>query len=211
MGPLLVKSLGFEVGQCQFPQFRLHGGEAITLCMPSPNDRIQDQIILGLIGKKRAPGLVIQASVVLATPANPQSDWLRWLRNETPCDWLARNTTLKKEQIRCMLDKHGLDGKRPLSNYAGTPRMLLGLEKAYAEAAEVVIFSTAGLDPLGIEKVFRTVAEYLPKCAAMYLAWPYCSEGKERHSHFPGSLRVSVTRVAVGIDALPQEAAPPHS
>jgi hypothetical protein len=51
--------------------------------------------------------------------------------------------------------------------YAGTPRMLLGLEKAYALGAKVVIFYTATLDPRGVEQMYRTVEEHLPSCSAI--------------------------------------------
>lgn len=196
MASVQLESLGFEIGSLSFPPFLLRGGEAITLYLPMHTEVDQQHFVQCLIGRQRPPGLVIHASVLLAMPAKPSSSWLGWLRSQTPFDWLRKNTPLNKDQIHDILNKHELERNLPLSNYAGTPRALLGLEKAYALGAEVVIFSTSGLDPLGFQRVFRTVEEHLPECSAIYMAPPYLCQGIERHNQFPGSLCLAVGEAA---------------
>jgi hypothetical protein len=188
-----MESAGFDIGSLYFPAFQFHGGEAITILLPNQAHKDQQQIVQCLTGHRMISGLSVRARVLLATPASPPFSWRNWFRSPTPFDWLQKNTRLANEQIRGILTKYGLDGNLPLNGYAGTPRALLGLEAAYAEGPDIILFSTDGLDALGRQKVFQTVMENLPKCAAIYLAWPYHYQGEERHDVLPGFSSVSVT------------------
>jgi len=85
-----------------------------------------------------------------------------------------------------------MDRALPLSRFAGTPRMLLGLRKVYAHSPAVIVFSTAGLDPLGARDTCRFVAEHLPGCSAIYLARPVSRQGQEQDDFFLGSAGVTV-------------------
>ena len=192
-GNFRIESAGFELCSLHFPAFQLCAGEAITLSLPNQAHVDQQEIMQYLTGQRRLSGLSMRAKVVLATPASPSFSLRNWFRSPTPFDWLQKNTHLVNSQIREILAKHGLERNLPLNRYAGTPRALLGLEAAYANGPEIILFSTGGLDPRGRQKIFQTVTENLPKCAAIYLAWPYHCQGDERHDVLPGSSSVSVT------------------
>ena len=146
-----------------------------------------------LMGKRHCSELISHASVFLVKPAVTVSGWRRWLSNPTPYDFLKHNTSLSKDQIKDILEKHGLDHYLSLNRLAGTPRLLLGLEKAYAQGAEVVIFSTPGLDSIGIQKVFRTVEEHLPACSAIYIAKPFICQNEETYIQMPGASQITIS------------------
>jgi hypothetical protein len=195
MKAIRMESTGFEIGSWCIPPFTLHGEEAISLLLPNEARVDQQQIAQCLMGQREISGLSVYSTVLLAAPASPASSWRKWFRSPSPFAWLQKNTRLADDQICCVLAKHGLERNILLNRYAGTPRALLGLEAAYANGAEIIVFSTDGLDPLGRQKVFQTVAESLPKCAAIYLARPYHCQGDERHDQFPGSSSVYVKAI----------------
>ena len=105
---------------------------------------------------------------------------------------MKQETALSDDAIALFLREHLMDGRVPISRYAGTPRMILRFAAAYSRKPEVLVFSTAGLDPLGVRKAFQIVSEHLPECSAIYLAWPFLSQGQERCESFPDSLSYPV-------------------
>ena len=187
-----VDSRGFHVGRWFFPPFSVRHGESISLELPQEATAHHNEIIATLTGSKPVTGLSLRSEVVFVESATVPSGWRRWFHNPTPFDWLRENTTLSENAIQSILDEHQMNRRVPLSCYAANPRLILGLYAAYARKPAVIVFATAGLDPRGIQTVFRIVSEHLTECAAIYLTWPFESQGQEHRSVFPGSLSVSV-------------------
>jgi hypothetical protein len=192
MADIFIDGQGFSIGRWYFPPFSLRRGECISLRLPKEAVVDEERIIRCLTGSESVPGLNLNARVLFAKSAAAPSGWRRWFQDPTPFVWLQRNTTLSEDAIRSILLEHRIDQMIPLSHHAGTPRMLLGLEKAYAMRPEGVVFSTSGLDPLGVRDVFRIVAESLPECSAIYLAWPSLCQGREQHFEFAGASGIAV-------------------
>lgn len=187
-----IDSQGFSIGRWYFPPFCLRRGQCVTLCLPKEARVAQVRINACLTGLEEVPGLNLNGAIVLAEPAASPSGWRRWFYNPSPFDWMKENTTLSDEAIRSFLVEHGLDRQIPLSWFAGTPRMVLGLAASYARKPDVVVFSTAGLDPNGVRTVQQIVSQHLPECSAIYLAWPAIFQEQEHYGIFPNSLFLSV-------------------
>ena len=177
-----------------FPAFKLRGGECGDSWFPAKEAWVDaERIVACLTGMEPVAGLELHTKVLFAKPASSPSGWRRWFHDPTPFEWLKENTTLSEDAIRSFLLNHAMDRSIPLSRYTGTPKMLLGLEAAYARKPKVVVFSTAGLDPTGIDDLFRIVSERLPECAAICLAWPVICQGQEHlGASFPGSALVTI-------------------
>ena len=198
MGESRIDSQGFSVGQWCFPAFSLGRGECITLCFPKQaivDTFVEQELILpALTGSRPVSGLTLRTSIVVAEAATSPSGWRQRLIQSTPFDWMKKHTALSDDAIASFLQKHNMDRRLPLSAYAGTPRMVLGLGAAYARKPGVIVFSTAGLDPCGVRETFQLVTDHLLECSAIYLAWPFFSQGQEHHHFFPGSVSVSVIK-----------------
>jgi hypothetical protein len=192
MGDSRIDSQGFSVGRWRFPAFTLRGGESITLCFPKEARVDQEPIVASLIGSEPVSGLAVCAKVAFADPTLHLSGWRQWLFRSTPLDWMKQNTALSDDAIASFLDEHHMDRRVPISRYAGTPRMILRLAAAYARKPDVLVFSTAGLDRLGVRSIFQFVSEHLPECSAIYLAWPFLSQGQVHCESFPDSLSIPV-------------------
>lgn len=192
MADIRIDNQGFCIGRWDFPPFKLRCGECVTLCLPKEAPSEEERIVACLTGMELVPGLNVHTKVLFAKPASIPSGWRRWIRNPTPFTWLQKNTTLSDDAIGSFLHEYKMDRNIPLSHLAGNPRMLLGLKAAYAREPEVVVFSTQGLDPMGVREAFRMVNNHLPQCSAIYLAWPFFCQGQELHDFFPGSIGVTV-------------------
>jgi hypothetical protein len=193
MADLRIDGQDFRVGRWHFPVFSLRGGECVTLCFPKEAYVDADRIIACLTGMEPVPGLKLHANALFAKPASDFTGWRRWFHDPTPFHWLKKNIAISDDAIRAFLREHAMDPSIPLSRYAGTPKLMLGLEAAFARRPGVVVFSTAGLDSLGVREAFGLVAEHLPECSALYLSWPFSRQGQEQHDFFPNSARVIVS------------------
>ncbi len=67
---------------------------------------------------------------------------------------------------------------------------MLGLLAAWARGAEVVIYSTSGLDPVGCQAVHRLVLERLVNCSALHVAYERVSNGERSFDCPPGAIIV---------------------
>src|SRR5439155_9885359 len=115
---------------------------------------------------------------VRVEPARGPSVWRRWFNDPTPFDWLKNNTGLPDNAIQSIVTENDMDRSVPLSRYAGTPKVICGLYAAYARKPGAIIFATEGLDPCGVQTAFRIDSQHLSECAALYLAWPYTTQGQ---------------------------------
>lgn len=191
------ESHGFSIGRWFFPPFTVRRGECITLELPQPARLDCDRIIAAFTGSEPPAGLNFHSMVALAEPARSTSGWKRWFYDPTPFDWLRKKTRLSVDAIKSIVTEHDMDRHVPLSRYAGTPKLICGLFATYARQPDVIIFATEGIDPSGVQAVFRIVSQHLSECAAVYLGWPYTSQGQELRDVFPGSLSVAVVDTAI--------------
>jgi hypothetical protein len=172
----------------------LHGSESVTITFPNSEVWPQEQIIASLCGSIPIDGLLIHASVALVEPVRTPSGWLQWLRPSTPFDWMKKNTKLSDKDILEFLRQNHIEQHVPVKNQAGTPRLMLGLAAAYARFPQVILFSTAGQPPLGVQQAFDYVLRHLADCSAIYLAWPYWQGGVLRNEVLPGSVQITVSK-----------------
>ena len=187
-----IESHGFNVGRWHFPPFSVGPGECLTLFFPREAIADRDHIVACLSGADAATGLSLCGKVAQGRYAMSASGWRNWFHNPSTLDWLKSNSTLSGDAARSFLAAHRIDWRIPLNRYGGTPRMLLGLAAAFSRKPDAMVFSTEGLDPLGIRDVFRVVSEHLAETSAVYLSWPVECQGQESHASFPGSLGVTV-------------------
>jgi hypothetical protein len=146
----------------------------------------ENQLIQVLIGKRPVPGLQLHGRVEHAYPPSGRTGLLGILRPLRSVDWLRRSAGVSLAEANAIVARLGLNPAWRLDQLAGTPKTLLGLEAAWARGAEVVVFSAAGLDPLGTQQAFREVASKLDHGAAVYLSYSFLQNGQEKRECFPG-------------------------
>jgi hypothetical protein len=146
----------------------------------------ENQITEVLTGKRPVQGLHIHGRVDVAYRPSGRAGLLGVFRPLRPVDWLRHAGGLSQMEAEAIVARLGLKPQWRLNQLPGTSKTLLGVEAAWARGADVVIFSTAGLDPLGTQEVFRAVAAKLEKGAAIHLCYPFLQNGQEKRECFPG-------------------------
>jgi hypothetical protein len=66
------------------------------------------------------------------------------------------------------------------------------LERAWARAAQVIVFDTVGLDFRGYAAVFAAVQDHLAACSAIHLSHPTMSNGQVERVCPPGAATIEV-------------------
>jgi hypothetical protein len=132
-----------------------------------------------------------------AYPATGRPGLLGLFRQPYPTDWLRR-AGVAAGDIQPIVARLGLKPEWRVYNLPGTPRALLGLEAVWARKADVVIFSCVGLDPCGRQEMFDAVRSRLGSCAAIFLSYPYFTQGRYRRDHLPGATCLDTEKSAGG-------------
>lgn len=185
MTDLVLACRGFELGRSHVPTFEVRRGCVLTLQLPARFDSI-DRLASHLSGTVPRTEVDVRGRCVVAERAQPPHNWRRWFSDPFPGEWLIRRGFTKQEATT-IVAKHCIDDRHRLSQYAATPRTLLGLEAAYHLKPDLVIFDTSGLDPLGELAVYDLVRSNLHRISAIYLATSYLSEGVIHNRAMPGS------------------------
>jgi hypothetical protein len=180
---------GFDLMGYHVPPFDVRPGEAITLQLPV-RIGLESQLKDVLTGKDSRPELEAVGRCRFAAPADPPTGWRRWFNDPLPLAWLHRYGL--SDEAEAVLGRLRIDRQLPMSQLAGIPRALLGLEAAYQLGADVIVFHTHGLDPLGVAAVHELVRSRQDRTAAIYLSSRVRSLGHEGFRVFPGSSVVEV-------------------
>jgi len=135
--------------------------------------------------------------VEFARTATGRTGFLGRFVQPYPVDWLLRAGVSPRDAGQ-VVARLGLKPEWRVCNLPATPRTLLGLEAVWARGAEAVVFSCAGLDPLGRRAVFEVIRAHLETCAAIYLSYPYGTQGWHERDHLPGATCLDATNPASG-------------
>jgi|SRR5579885_3143271 len=199
MSALLLSCEGVAVGGLTLPPFRLRAGESVCLHVPGPaHGEEEEQLLRVLTGGEKVPGVEVLGRVEYAAPATGRPGLLGLFRQPYPADWLRRTAGISPGDAQRVVARLGLKPEWRVCNFSANPRALLGLEAAWARGAEAVIFSCVGLDPLGRQAMFGAVRSRLERWAALYLSYPYLTQGHYERDHLPGASCLEVVKPAGG-------------
>jgi hypothetical protein len=189
MAPIRLACGGIKLDDWHLPSFELREGAAVTIVIPREFIPLAEDLAERLTGKFG----VDPCSVVRVRPAEAPQGFLRLLRGSTASRWLQRAGGITAESAKDILGRLDI---RPdnLRSLPATPRLQVALEVAWARGAGVIVFDIRGLDSLGHQSVFEMVGRKLSKCPAIYLSFPYHTQGEMRQDVFPNSVVVEITR-----------------
>jgi hypothetical protein len=197
MDSLRLSSDGFPIGSFLIPAFHLRAGECVCLHLPEAMASYEvEQLIRVLTGKTPLPGVRLLGRVHWAAPLSNRRHGLTGLfRPMRVADWLSRIAGASPAQAHAILQHlHPNERHCRIEQLAGTPRTLLGLEGAWLAGAQVVVFTTAGLDPLGREAVYQAVSSHFPQGSAIHLSFPFFQNGQRRRECFAGTTCLELGR-----------------
>lgn len=191
MDSLLLSSNSFEIGSFLFPAFQLRIGECVCLHLPEAITSAEvEALIRVLIGKTSLPEVRPLASVRWAAPVrNRRHGVMDFFRSMRVADWLQRVAGASPTQVQGILQRLSLKEREcRIEQLAGTAKTLLSLETAWLAGAQIVVFTTAELDPLGKEAVYQAVDSHFPQGGAIHLSFPFVQNGERRRECFAGTM-----------------------
>jgi hypothetical protein len=197
MDSLRFASDGFSIGSFLVPSFRLRAGECVCLHLPDAMTSSEvEKLILALTGRTPLAGIRLLGRVHWAAPLRNRRHGLTGLfRPMRVVDWLSQIAGASPAQTEVILLKLQMNERHcRIEQLAGTPRTLLSMEGGWLAGAQVVVFTTAGLDPLGRETVYQAVASHFPHGSAIHLSFPFLQNGQRRRECFAGATCLELSR-----------------
>lgn len=196
MSPIQISCEGFSLGSFWVPPFQLKAEEVICLHLPfSPDSEEAEKFLQVLTGARSEPGCHVFGRVVYAQPArSTRKNRFPLFRDETVREWLDQSTTgalLPEEDV---LSRFGVQASWKVSQLGYNHRLLLGLEAAFQNKADSIIFSTVGCDPAGYSLAVEWFSWKRERAATgIYLSYPFMQNGQARRFCFPRGKCVEVS------------------
>ncbi len=191
-----MTSQGFRIGAWWVPPFELKTGEVITLLLPRDFYYASQKPVEGLadvlVGKRTVSGFTCNGRAISARSASPPQGIRRWIQDSSASSWLVRNAGMSRDEAKAAVQRLGL-GIDDLNSLAANPRTMLGLEAAWANGAEIIVFSVNGCDPKGIDAAFQAVRNHLSVCSAVLLSFQSVHAAETTSVVFPGSTIVEIS------------------
>jgi hypothetical protein len=185
---------GINIGEWYVPPFELRGGAAVTIVIPQEFAGQAE----GLAKRLTEEASDETRPVVRVRSAEAPQGFLWWLHGSAASRWLQRAGGISAASAKDILSRLNI---RPdnLRSLPATPRLQLALEGAWASGAGAIIFDARGLDPLGRRSIFEMVEHNLAKCSAVFLSFPYHTQGEVRRDLFPNSAVIEMSRCTVAV------------
>lgn len=163
------------------PPFVVDSGEYIGLAIPC--DYGPDWVLLMdyLAGVKSSTSVEISARVASKMPLS--TSWGDDLPKVSIIDYLC-GMGLSREEVSHVMSSSRLKPELFVDRLQLTPRLSIDIILAVEQGAQVVIFSTAGLDPKGVRQIGSLVHGTLQRCSAVNLFSDALPPDNESTQHY---------------------------
>lgn len=204
MDSLLLSSDGFEIGRFVLPAFQLRVGECVCLHLPEEITSSEVEALIGVLtGKTSLVAVRLFATIRWAAPLrNRRHGSMGFFRSRRVADWLQRVARASPTQAKAVLQRLSPEEREHrIEQLPGTSKRLLSVEAAWLARAQVVVFTTAGLDPLGRDAVYQAVSSRFLHSSAIHLSFPYSHDGRLQRDCFPGTTCLEMREIKDSVDS----------
>ena len=149
------------------PPLEFAPGRIVCLHVPRGRHHEKDAIVDQLVqlAHRQAKTAVVCTRPVLRSRLRER------LWPQTSIDWLATNAHISRGEATERIAASDIPVARALSANAGTPQTFLGLLVAASRRPDLIIYDTAGLDPLGCVAIHQCVRAVGAEIAAAHLSF----------------------------------------
>ncbi|HKI36672.1 MAG TPA: hypothetical protein VKA46_32755 [Gemmataceae bacterium] len=167
--PLSLECLGLTAGGHHVPPFQLHTGEAVCLHVEPASPSWYDVLLPLLTGRVSHPRLLIRGTVSYLERPMPRRGWFGRRKDCTARDWLISERGLAPAEAVPVLDRASVPPEMKIGWLGWNERTLFALESYLVRPPDILVFDTAGNDPLGIRRLFDRLATRPRRLAVIYL------------------------------------------
>jgi hypothetical protein len=164
---------GGELGGYYIPAFQIQTGELVALDFPDCSGGDAGPVADALCARNK------QVNIIAVTPPLTRSGIRELFHRQRVIEWFRDYTGLSHAESLPYLDRIGIAPQTIISVIAGNPRWRIAFQAALARGADLVVFETAGLDPLGVIRALQDVSEELEHIAAVYVNRPRIFEAPD--------------------------------
>lgn len=161
LNPVRLQSKGFRVGSLFFPALEVRAGEVICLHVPPACDEERTMLLDLFTSGSDTPQLSFHGSVAQVIRPMPPRGWFgRWRDNRIE-SWLIRSAGVEPEKAADLLRRWKIPEGERIGRIQWNPRTWIAFDAALARGAQIIVFDSAGNDPMGI----RVIHDLLATCA----------------------------------------------
>jgi hypothetical protein len=129
----------------------------------------QEKVLPLLSGRIMHPGLHLHGSVSYLERPMPRRRWWGWLHNPSTYEWLTAERGLTSSEATAVLDLVDELPNLSIGRVGWNERTMLALEACLLRPPDLLVFDTAGNDPLGGRRIFDRLASRPPELSLLYL------------------------------------------
>ena len=195
---LRLECAGLTVGDFSVPPCTVLSGQAVCLHVPPVQAPGREQL-LALLAKRAAhPALRFFGSVRYLTRPMPRRRWWGGLYNPPVRDWLIYENDLAPQETANILERLALSPHLRIGRAGWNERTMLALEACLLRPPDLLIFDTAGNDPLATQQVFERIVTRPRPLAVVYLKL----QSNQDELCLPGAACLAVTCHALQVAAV---------
>ncbi len=174
MRELEITCNGFQIGKIAIPNFEVRKGQLSCFHWPLPRGSLEETHFWRiLLGTETEISLQVFGKVTkINLPCEKKGIFSYFFYRETIEKLLMESGNIDAKQVSNILKKLSIVPHSFISSISLTTRILLGIEMAWGNSPDVVLFETSGLDPLGIETICQAILGKLDTCAAIHFSYP---------------------------------------
>ncbi|MDM8561918.1 hypothetical protein QUF54_01025 [Candidatus Marithioploca araucensis] len=162
------------MGNVYIPKFEVKKGQLLCFHWPLLNNSLEKEHFFEvLLGTKTEMNISVLGKISKVNiPYEKKGIFSDFLYRKSIKKFLMKFGHISDEAVSHILQKRHISPHHFIGSISLTKKILLGLEIAWVNSPDVVLFETRGLDPLGIETICQAVSEKRETCAAVHFSYP---------------------------------------
>lgn len=161
---MLLMCSGCSVGMIEFPPFEVRASEFVGIAVPAIFDLRWLDVLLVLSGWRVQQGIDIAERGTIVFPQRVlPSGWQPEMAVHEFYGW----DNMARAEAEAFSRRYSIDPNVRIGTLGLSQRMLLGLQFQWVPAGGLVVLSTAGLDPIGIDLVYDLITLNLQRGSAI--------------------------------------------
>lgn len=150
----------------QLPSLDVKRGDAVSLLVPD-EFYAEDSILDGIAARLRTDGRIVG----IAKPARRRGGLYRILSPSTTDRWLSKEVGIDQQSAQKIISELPIEVHPKLEWNAGNPRNFLGIAAALQADPDVLIYASAGMDPVGVLALHDFISSRRQDFFAVYVNW----------------------------------------
>ncbi len=169
MSEVKITCKGFKMGNVYIPEFEVKKGQLLCFHWPFCHKSLEaEHFFEVLLGTKTEMNIYVLGKITKVNIPYEKNPFYR----KSIKKFLMKFGNISAYRASNILQKLHIAPHNFIGSISLTKKILLGLEIAWVNSPEVVLFETGGIDPLGIETICQAVSERLDTCAAVHFSYP---------------------------------------